>query len=74
VKPFVSKINWGKLWSLHRGTALYGGFVQVLSENPTSFPAPKRLGLSWDVFLMIYSIYRFIASLRKKVNRILRVK
>jgi hypothetical protein len=24
-----------------------GGFISAISENPTSFPAPKRLRLSW---------------------------
>ena len=26
-----------------------GGSISEISDTPTSFPAPKRLGLSWEV-------------------------
>jgi hypothetical protein len=35
--------------SLHKGSMPYGGFISEIFENPTSCPAPSRLGLSWEV-------------------------
>jgi len=35
--------------SLHKGLIPYGGFISATSVTPTSFPAPNRLGLNWEV-------------------------
>jgi len=47
-----------------QGGTPYGGFVSAFFESPTSFPAPKGLGLSWEV----YSIYVILFMRKNDVN------
>jgi hypothetical protein len=35
---------------------LHGGLLSAISETPTSFPAPKSLGLTQEVQFLFYSI------------------
>jgi hypothetical protein len=47
----------------------FGGLISESFETPTSFPFPKRLGLSWDVYQKFLCRVKSIALLRVKVNR-----
>jgi len=35
--------------SLRRTILSLGGFISEISEDPTPFPVPNRMGLSWEV-------------------------
>jgi hypothetical protein len=40
-------------------TGLYpsGGFISVISENPTSYLHSKQVGLGWDVYLFCLILF-----------------